>query len=442
MKAAKLLNYMLHGVSGRALAFLASMAVNLYLAKWPTTFAAYIVAESIILPASRIAGWGTSVSVLTQAAERPQKDGKNIIFAAGVLLLIASSVTFGVSMLVKDSPLLSSGIAQYTYLFLLCLISRCIYLGVAACLRAFVSVRLANYFSGRMGGAISTVAFFIFLVIPWNATLTIEHVLWRYFYGHSVSCVVGLLILARHTVAQSLTWNWLPIFRSMVAKGGFVTASEFAQGVATNMDIWLLTSTGNIPALAVYGLARKFTSYLVMLSAVLTQSVVKDAAEYHVENRLKDLERSYRICVSGGALAVAAFTIVSPILGWLVMVFMNKPTFTLLPWLMLAMSLIRLLQLSMGNSMLIVRVLNQPKFEILVPLASAILAYAAGVFVVYQQPLLGACLAHAFGLVSMSAFAAWAVWRFGEMRTYIDFATLHPAQFSQKFTKAFRLVRS
>ena len=289
----------------------------------------YVIAEAWVFALGVLALWGNHLACFT-LAEQERRALPATLLVSGVAIILAlwcvqalvglAAVAVLPAAFLPDNLMLA--IAGFAVLGL------ALYRYISELLRLAVSVELANYFSGRGTGFVSSAAFGLFVVALGNSSVGL-HDAWSlllcYAASQWVGVVIGLVLLAPglrgSAPGDAPTLSGAETRAALWERGRSIVSTQGLQLAMGNIDIWVLGALGSPASIGIYGLAKRFANWLVVPAGLIGMSGLRQAVREHLggDRISRAFENEFRSAMRlswfGTAAIVAAAAVVP--LSWL-----------------------------------------------------------------------------------------------------------------------------
>ncbi len=286
----------------------------------------FVVAEAAVFALGVIALYGNHLACFALAEqERPARprtlllEGSRIILtlwlleavlAAIVLIVLPGAGGMPTGMLVM-SGVAVLGMALYRYL--------------SELIRVALSAELANYFSGRGTGFVSSLVFCLLVVlcgVTARGLQDAEALLTCYAAAQWIGAFVALVFLRTSlrepAPEEGNSLSGAETRAALWLRGRSILLTQGLQLVMGNADLWVMGAFGSPEATGIYGLAKRFANWLVVPAGLIGMAGLKQAVvEFLRGDRVSDrFAREFRSAVRlswFGTAAIVAVAAVVPI---------------------------------------------------------------------------------------------------------------------------------
>jgi O-antigen/teichoic acid export membrane protein len=289
----------------------------------------YVIAEAWVFALGVLALWGNHLACFT-LAEQERRALPATLLVSGVAIILALWCVQALAGLAAVAILpaaflpdkLTLAIAGFAVLGL------ALYRYISELLRLAVSVELANYFSGRGTGFVST-ALFGMLVVGFGCSPVglddARSLLLCYAVSQWAGAIIGLVLLApvlrEPKPVDGPTLSCAETCAALWERGRSIVSTQGLQLAMGNIDIWILGALASPVSVGIYGLAKRFANWLVVPAGLIGMSGLRQAVgEYLRGERVSrafenEFRSAIRVSWYGTAAIVAAAAVVP--LSWL-----------------------------------------------------------------------------------------------------------------------------
>jgi O-antigen/teichoic acid export membrane protein len=288
--------------------------------------------------------------------------------------------------------------------------------------RAFASVAIAGYFSGRVGGAVSASIFFVLVLAETSSRTNLASILNLFALAHWLGTTLALLVIVAYGMRPRLPAP--SMVRTLFVKGIWITLNQVVVVINVSLDMWFLGVLGNPSIVAVYGLAKKISLWLAATHGIVADSSMRQASDYFRDGKVAKLESAYRFVVSLAWVVVFAFALLSPIVGVCVCKITNLAGCSELPAFLGLLSLLVAANVYFGNAGSILLATGHETSNISVTLCVCLLMLVVGWLSIPWAGAYGAAITYGSGVVVSSYFLGLAVRRHLGIRVDVSLALL------------------
>lgn len=255
----------------------------------PAEYGIYILAESIVFVLNIVAIFGTSLSCFS-IGDPEHKAHPRILLAAAATLI--ASLVIAETLLMLALWLIFPG-ARFSALDWVLLagatiLGLCLYRLISEVIRIAVGVNLANYFSGRGNGFVSS-ALFVLLVLtrfPNSAEpLAAFDLLVCYAAAQWLGILTAMLLLLPALLRAPTSSESLGIVTTlgeMWQRGRRIVLTQILQTTLVSIDVWMLGILGSPAVLGVYGFAKRCATWLIVPAGMIGLSAMKRAVDEYL----------------------------------------------------------------------------------------------------------------------------------------------------------------
>lgn len=366
----------------------------------------FVFAESLVFALNLLAIFGSHVSVFAIGSrERPAAVRTMLTAAASLIggwLLVEVLVLGLVQRLFPDSRYADPA---WLWLIAAAVAGMSLYRVIAELLRIEIGVALANYFSGRGNGFVASVWLLPLLALALATGMQLDalDLLAGFAIAQWLGVAIGLALLlpALCQPPPADTLGHQEVIAEMWRRGRSITVTQIAQLTVVSLDVWLLAVLAPAYALGVYGLAKRFASWLIVPVGLVGQSALKRAvAEFRAAGRVSlELEAAFRRAVRRSWWLVALLIAVAALLpaSWLTAI--AGPTAALARPYFVALGVGQLLRLAFGNGGMILSAAGLEAENLRAYLTGNIAALVAALMIIPFAGAWGAMAAYSTGTV-------------------------------------------
>jgi O-antigen/teichoic acid export membrane protein len=266
-----------------------------------SSYGEFVLAESAVVALSIATLFGTHVSAFGLIGERR---GASVAtgLKAGTILIASLTLALALLLLMLRAFIPESALSIQNWMapVLLGVLGMSLYRFLSELLRIGVGVGLANYFSGRGNGFISSAAFATLLAacnLSGNAPKSPVDLMLLLAIGQWLGVIAALAILLPRLRGTAPQPGTVPrTLREFGHRGPLISLTQGLQIAQANVDLWILAALGNPAALGIYGLGKRFALWLVAPTGLVALSAKKRAVdEYLSVGRIsRELETAFR----------------------------------------------------------------------------------------------------------------------------------------------------
>ena len=384
----------------------------------PAVYGDFVLAESLVFALNLLAIFGSHISVFAIGSrERPA--------TASTMLTAAASLIGGCLLL----ELLALALAQqlfphsryadpaWLWLITAAVAGMSLYRVIAELIRIEVGVALANYFSGRGNGFVASLWLLPLLALALATRMRLDalDLLAGFAIAQWLGALIGLVFLlpALRQPPPATALRRQDVIAEMLRRGRSITVTQIAQLTVVSLDVWLLAMLAPAYALGVYGLAKRFATWLIVPVGLVGQSALKHAvAEFRAAGRISaELEAAFRRAVRRSWWLVALLVAIAAVLpsSWLQVI--AGPTAVLARPFFVALGLGQLLRLAFGNGGMILSAAGLEAENLRAYLVGNIAALVAALAIIPIAGAWGAVAAYSTGTVTAAVLVSRACQR-------------------------------
>lgn len=372
----------------------------------PAVYGDFVFAESLVFALNLLAIFGSHVSVFAIGSRARPATVRTMLTAAvsliGGWLLLELLVLAFAQQLLPDSRYADPA---WLWLITAAIAGMSLYRVIAELLRIEVGVALANYFSGRGNGFVASVwllpllALALGLGMKLDALDLLAGLAIAQWLGVAIGLALLLPVLRLPPPANALGGQ--QVIAEMWRRGRSITVTQIAQLTVVSLDVWLLAVLAPAYALGVYGLAKRFASWLIVPVGLVGQSALKRAvAEFREAGRVSaELETAFRRAVRRSWWLVALLVVIAALLPASLLQAIAGPTAVLARPFFVALGLGQLLRLAFGNGGMILSAAGLEAENLRAYLAGNVAALAAALAIIPFAGAWGAMAAYSTGTV-------------------------------------------
>ncbi|MDP3294482.1 MAG: hypothetical protein Q8M37_07050 [Nevskia sp.] len=372
----------------------------------PAVYGDFVFAESLVFALNLLAIFGSHVSVFAIGSrEQPATVGTLLTAAASLIggLLLAEVLVLGlVQQLFPDSRYADPA---WLWLITAAIAGMSLYRVIAELIRIEIGVALANYFSGRGNGFVASVWLLPLLALALATGMQLDalDLLAGFAIAQWLGVAIGLALLlpALRQPPPAEALGRKPVITEMWRRGRSITVTQIAQLTVVSLDVWLLAVLAPAYALGVYGLAKRFASWLIVPVGLVGQSALKRAvAEFRAAGRVSaELETAFRRSVLRSWWLVALLVMIAALLPATWLQTIAGPTAVLARPLFVALGLGQLLRLAFGNGGVILSAAGLEAENLRAYLVGNVAALVAALAIIPFAGAWGAMAAYSTGTV-------------------------------------------
>ena len=313
-----------HAAIARAGSLLLAALAHVLAVRWlgAAGYGEFVLLDAWVFALGVVALYGNHLACFALAEQQRPATARTLLIAgSGIIFLIWSA---GVLLAGAAARALPTALPDGLTLAVagIAVLGLALYRFLSELLRVAVSVELANYFSGRGTGFVSTAVFAVLVVsLGFSPAGLDDAVALLVCYAASQWIGVGLALLwlmpavaADRTGGDSL--SCAETFAALWTRGRSILATQGLQLAMGNIDLWVLGASASPATLGVYGLAKRFANWLVVPAGLIGMAGLKQAVqEYMRGDRVsRAFEIQFRAAVRmswfGTAAIVAAAAVV------------------------------------------------------------------------------------------------------------------------------------
>ncbi|WP_293389905.1 hypothetical protein [Nevskia sp.] len=322
----------------------------------PAVYGDFVFAESLVFALNLLAIFGSHISVFAIGSRERPATARTMLTAAASL--IGGWLLLELLLLALAQQLFPhSRYADPAWLWRItaAVAGMSLYRVIAELIRIEVGVALANYFSGRGNGFVASLWLLPLLVLALATGTKLDalDLLAGFAIAQWLGVLIGLAFLlpALRQPPPATALRHRDVIAEMLRRGRSITITQIAQLTVVSLDVWLLAMLAPAYALGVYGLAKRFATWLIVPVGLVGQSALKHAvAEFREAGRISaELEAAFRRAVLRSWWLVASLVVIAAVLpaSWLQAI--AGPTAVLARPFFVALGLGQLLRLAFGN---------------------------------------------------------------------------------------------
>lgn len=372
----------------------------------PAVYGDFVFAESLVFALNLLAIFGSHISVFAIGSrERP---ATVVTLLSAATSLIAGWLLLELLVLALAQQLFPrSRYADPAWLWRItaAVAGMSLYRVIAELIRIEIGVALANYFSGRGNGFVASLWLLPLLALALATGMKLDalDLLAGFAIAQWLGVLIGLVFLlpALRQPPPARALRRKEVIAEMLRRGRSITVTQIAQLTVVSLDIWLLAMLAPAYVLGVYGLAKRFATWLIVPVGLVGQSALKHAvAEFREAGRIStELEAAFRRAVRRSWWLVALLVVITAVLPASWMTAIAGPTAVLARPFFVALGIGQLLRLAFGNGGMILSAAGLEAENLRAYLVGNVAALVAALAIIPIAGAWGAVAAYSTGTV-------------------------------------------
>jgi O-antigen/teichoic acid export membrane protein len=283
----------------------------------------FVIAEAVVFALGVVALYGNHLACFALAEQTPPAHPRSLLVEGGRVILTLWSaeavLVLAALHLLPPAPVLpwttvAAGAAA--------VLGMALYRYVSELLRISVSPELANYFSGRGTGFVSSLVFCMLVVLSGlrdGGLRDAGMLLFCHAVAQWIGAGIGLAFLWPALRREAEPGEWLSARATRAAlwlRGRSILVTQGLQLVMGNADVWVLGAFASPQVVGVYGLAKRFANWLLVPAGMIGMAGLKHAVAEFIragrvsEGFVREFSGAVRVSWFGTAAIVALAALV------------------------------------------------------------------------------------------------------------------------------------